>query len=386
MIKMLTAYTTEVDDVDDALAEIFGQIDLNSLAENSVGIVACYYEFVETGIISALSERLPFDVIGCTVMGSATNAQYGLEQLSLTILTSDDVRFSTAFSEPITVAGVAEQATDVYRQARDKLPGDPSLIFALVPFSADISGEGILKTLNATSGGVPIFGTLSSDSLMTFENSRTFWNGQIHQFKIALILMQGAIDPRFYVTVTSEKNIQRQRAIVTESEGYLLKRVNDMPLLDYLATIGIQTQNFNEMTSLPFMVDYNDGTKPVAFSIYGITKAGAYCGGEMPVGAHISFAEVDYNSVMETAETIVRRALEDARQNGANGILAIPCITRCLVINPNAEDEMKKTAELIGAEFPFSLLYSGGEICPLYTEKGEIVNRFHNLTYTLMVF
>jgi hypothetical protein len=140
------------------------------------------------------------------------------------------------------------------------------------------------------------------------------------------------------------------------------------------------------VTALPFLVDYGDGAKPVAFSMYSISEAGAYCGGEMPVGTHITFAEVDYNSVMETAETTVRRALEDARQNGANGILAIPCFSRCLVISPRTEDEMKKTAELIYTEFPFTLLYSGGEICPLYNASGGIVNRFHNLTYTLMVF
>jgi hypothetical protein len=386
MIKMLTAYTTEVDDVDDALAEILEQIDLNSLAKNSVGIVACYYEFVETGVISALAERLPFDVVGCTVMGSATNARYGLEQLSLIVLTSDVVQFSTAFSDPISTDAAAVPVENVYRQAREKLPGDPSLIFALGPITSDASGEIILKALNAISGNVPIFGTLSNDTSLTYENSRTFWNGRIHQFKLALILIHGPINPRFYVTAISEKNIQQQKAIVTESEGYLLKRVNDMPLLDYLATIGVQTEGLAAVTALPFLVDYGDGTKPVALSMYTITENGAYCASEMPIGTNIALAEVDYNSVMETAGTTVQRALEDARQNGANGIIAIPCFSRILVISPNTEEEMKKTANLIGQEFPFAVIYSGGEICPVYTGNGELVNRFHNLTYTLVVF
>jgi len=32
------------------------------------------------------------------------------------------------------------------------------------------------------------------------------------------------------------------------------------------------------------------------------------------------------------------------------------------------------------------LIYSGGEICPVYNQQYGVVNRFHNLTYTLVVF
>ncbi|GHV30488.1 hypothetical protein FACS1894167_11400 [Synergistales bacterium] len=388
MIKMMTAYTIEVDDPEAAVSELLEQIERKgSLLENTVGIVSCYYEFIETGAISALSERLPFDVIGCTVMGSATNEQYGLEQMTLVVLTSDDIRFSTALSEPISTDAAAKPVEDVYRQALEKLPGEPSLIFALGPITSDASGEIIFKALNAVSGNnIPIFGTLSNDTSLTYENSRTFLNGQIHQFKLALLLMHGPINPRFYVTAISDKNIQQKKAVVTESEGYLLKRVNDMPLLDYLATIGVQKEGLSAITALPFLVDYGDGTKPIVLSMYSFTEAGAYCPSEMPAGTNIALAEVDYNSVMETAETTVRRALEDARRNGASGVLAIPCLTRILVISPNSEDEMKKTADLIGEEFPFAIIYSGGEMCPVYTEKRERINRFHNLTYTLMVF
>jgi hypothetical protein len=89
---------------------------------------------------------------------------------------------------------------------------------------------------------------------------------------------------------------------------------------------------------------------------------------------------------METAEMAIQQAFDDIEQNGANGIIAIPCFTRSLIILPNMEDEIKKSIELVGDRIPFSLLYSGGEICPTYNQQHKIVNRFHNLTYTLMVF
>jgi hypothetical protein len=120
--------------------------------------------------------------------------------------------------------------------------------------------------------------------------------------------------------------------------------------------------------------------------MYAFTDEGIFCGGNIPVGAKIAIADVDYNSVMETAEIAVSQALAEVRKDGGEFILAIPCFSRCLLISPNAEEEMKLTAKMIGDTLPFMLLYSGGEMCPVYNEKGESVNRFHNLTYTLVVF
>ena len=47
MIRLITASTSEIDNVDAAVNEIRTQIELeNGLLTHSVGIVACYYEFV----------------------------------------------------------------------------------------------------------------------------------------------------------------------------------------------------------------------------------------------------------------------------------------------------------------------------------------------------
>jgi hypothetical protein len=120
--------------------------------------------------------------------------------------------------------------------------------------------------------------------------------------------------------------------------------------------------------------------------MYAFMEEGIYCGGDIPVGSKIAIADVDYNSVMETAEITVSQALEDIEKNGGDFILAIPCFTRGLVLSPNSEDEMKRTSEMVGDRLPFMLIYSGGEFCPVYGENSRIVNRFHNLTYTLAVF
>jgi hypothetical protein len=387
MIGLITASTSEIDDLDAAMEELQAQIALaGGLLKHSVGIVACYYEFVETGVVGALCEALPFDVIGCTVLGNAINGQYGLERLSLSILTSDDVRFATSLSETIDKGDVETPIARAYAEARGKLQSEPSFIFAFAPIKTDVSGDNMLRQLDAVGGGVPVFGTLSNDTSLSYEHSMIFRNGEANRDKAALLLMEGRVNPRFFTTAISEKNIRQHTAIVTEAEGALLKSVDNMPGIEYLASLGVETNGLAAVTTLPFLIDYGDGTKPVAFSMYSFTEEGIFCGGNIPVGARISIADVDYNSVMETAKITVSQALEEVRKNGGEFILAIPCFTRGLLISPNIEEEMKMTSEMIGDTLPFMLLYSGGEMCPVYNEQKEIINRFHNLTYTLVVF
>ncbi|MDR3181452.1 MAG: FIST C-terminal domain-containing protein [Planctomycetaceae bacterium] len=383
---MYNAYTSEIDDTDAAVNDLTAQLKDKPLLKDSVGILTCYYEFVETGVVEAVCKALPFDVIGCVVFGGAVNAHGSMDQLSLTVLTADDVTFATAFSDEITADNVAAPIEKTYAEAQSKLGGDPALTIVLGPVMGDVSGASMLNILTKISGGVPVFGTLSNDTSMTYKDSYVFRNGEYHLHKMALLLVKGNIQPRFYTTAVSRKNVQNQEALVTASDGYRVKKINNMPVLSYFESIGVKVSGVAAVTMLPFLVDYGDGTEPAAYSMYSVTAEGALCGGVIPVGSSLAFAEIDYFGVMETAETAVKMALEDVNKNGANGIIAIPCFTRALVISPNAEDEINKSLELIGDSVPFSLLYSGGEICPVHNKQNETINRFHNLTYTMMVF
>jgi hypothetical protein len=303
----------------------------------------------------------------------------------MTILTSDDITFTTAISDPVFPDNFDNALEKVYADAA-KPDHHPSFIFVLGPITADVSGSLILKKLNQMSGGIPIFGTLSNDTALQYTYSYVFRNGEHHVRKLVLLFLHGNFQPRFYTTSIATRNIQQQNAVVTESDGYLVKKINDLPVLEYFKTIRIQANELAAVSMLPFMVNFGDGTIPAAYNVYNVSEQGAYCGGEIPVGSLITFAEIDYNSIMETAENAIRQAFDDIEKNGANGMIAIPCLTRSLIILPNMEDELKKSIELVGDRIPFALFYSGGEICPTYNKQHEIVNRFHNLTYTIMVF
>ena len=71
MITMYTARTSEIDEIDEAIDEIKSQIDLSALKKHSGGLIFCHIDFVESGVVAALCEALPFNVIGMTSMVSA---------------------------------------------------------------------------------------------------------------------------------------------------------------------------------------------------------------------------------------------------------------------------------------------------------------------------
>jgi hypothetical protein len=386
MLKMMTAHTVEIDDQDIALNEIIRQVDGMTLCANSVGIITCHYDFVSSGMVKALCDVIKFDVVGCTVVGGAVNACGGFEQFSLTVITSDEIEFSVAISDVISRENVVPPIEKAYANARRKFDGEPSLIFTFGPIMQDVSGNEMLKTLDKISGGVPVFGTLSSDTSLKYEESYVICNGEYHVSKLTMILFKGNINPRFYTTAIATQNIHRQSGVVTDSDGYLLKMVNNITIAEYFKTLGIQISDIAATAAIPFLLDFHDGTAPVAYSMYHIAPEGVYTGGEIPVGATITFADIDYSSVMVTAQITLDKALEDVAKNGANGIIAIPCLTRAFVMMPNIEDEIKKSLSIIGDKVPFTLIYSGGELCPVYNQQNRMINRFHNLTYTLMVF
>ncbi|MDR1117169.1 MAG: hypothetical protein LBL09_02855 [Oscillospiraceae bacterium] len=208
MIKMLTACTAEIDDADEALDEILKQIDLNNLLKNSVGILTCYYEFIENGVVRALCDRMPFDVIGGTTAASSSCGKQDMYLLSFTVLTSDDVSFSTAFSAPLQNENCEESLTGAYRDACARLPGEASFIFSIFPFVPTLSAAAILKDFDRVCGGTPIFGGVASDVSMSLDHSQTICNGETAAYSLAMILMHGPVKPQFFMTALPERNIR----------------------------------------------------------------------------------------------------------------------------------------------------------------------------------
>lgn len=383
MIDMLTAVTFEMDDAATAVAEIAAQLELTTkLRKNAVGIISCYPEFLETEVAKAICGSLPFDVLGCTTMGNGNSAGQGQMMLSLAVLTSDEVSFSAAVSAPLGKKEYLDHLKEVYQRAAAALPEKPSLLISFAPMVDYLSGDVMIEALNDISGGLPIFGTLPSDHTTDYSQSHTIFNGELYGDAMPLLLLSGPVNPRFFIISIPEKNRQKQQAIITSSEGNVLHKVNDMPLLDYLATLGISSSTgMDSIKIVPFVVDYNDGTTPVARGIYRFMSDGsAMCGGLMPCHSTLSIGSLEYDDVISTAKEIIGKALAVP---DVNCLLIFSCICRGWALGMDTMAELETVREAVNGAVPYAMCYAGGEICPVYNEQGETFNRFHNYTCVL---
>jgi len=382
---MLTAYTEEVDEVDDGIAEILGQINLGNLKKNSVGLVTCHSDFTNSSFIGELCKKLPFDIIGMTTIASANQHGQGMFSLSLTVLTSDEIVFEAAMARSLDAGNCHEKIKAVYSDTVKKLPGQPAMILTFFPFIQDLSGTQLHKDFDEICGGIPFWGSLASSPDVQTGHWFVFHNGDIDRKGLAMILLHGPVDPEFIVISLPSENIRKTRGRITDSDGSCLKAIDGIPVLKYMDNIGISIQKEVPVV-MPLMVYYEGSAEPVALGVYAVNDDGSLmCGGEMPVGATIAIGEITVEGTLASTAECMERIKKTNKRNGA---MFLPCITRYIMLTPVHDREISLVAEKMenGRFMPFSMAYSGGEICPVKDRIGALQNRFHNFTFVACVF
>ena len=375
MIKSLTATTREIDDAEAAVDEIISALaPETNLLKNSIGIITCFSEFDETGVLKAVCDALPFDCIGST--SNLCSAENETDQviLAITVLTSDDCKFESILL-PITEENQKTIVTDLTRSLNQK-DEKPALILSFFPLMNTVSGDMILDAIDEATGGIPLFGTVAIDHTPGYSTACTIFNGKAYREAAVTGLIYGKAEFSFEIASLDEEKIGKQKAIITESSGNILIGVNGKSVIDYLDEIGISK---NELQSrlgiLPFVVDHKDGRKPVARAVFALTPDGhTVCGGEMPVGATLAVGRIAMNDVLDTTQTAIKQF---DTKNGV--LLSYSCMARYLVLGADSEAEALRVNELTGGTgYMYSV--SGGEICPLPDADGKLKNFFHNYT------
>ncbi len=378
MIRTFSAHTQEIDDTETAVAEVLSGLDLDALGSHSVGLLTCYAEFIDTGVVAAVCQALPFDVVGCTTIGCAVPGRLGQLTLTLTVLTSDDVHFAAVATRPLT-DGPDEPIRDACRTAADALGTTPAMAIAYVPLLFQLSGDLVLDKLNDALDGLPVFGTLACDHTSDFTESCIIFNGEALRESLGLVFIGGDVSPAFFVASVDDSKTLKQKAVITASKDNLLISVNNMPALAYFESLGlIQASNVEGLKAIPFLIDYNDGTKPVTRNPIGLTEEGHLVfGGSIPPNATLGIGSIDHDDVLATARGAIGQALATGRHSL---LLIFSCMGRNFTLNFDSLAEMQAVTDTAGDGIPFQFTYSGGEICPLPREDGSLVNRFHNDT------
>ena len=387
MIRSIIAHTTEIDDVERAVEEVKSRIQSGDpLKKHSVGIIACHYEFALSGVVKALCEALPFPVLGAITSAQAVSETADALLLTLMVLTSDEAEFAIARTDPLR-GEPGKAVARAYAEAASARKDRPALILAYAPFMVENSGDEYVNVLAEASGGAPCFGTLAVDYTADFSNCFMIHDGAHYNDRMAMLLIYDDIEPKFFIATISKDKILGKSALVTKSEGHILMEVNDRPVVEYFEDLGLTeaSETAYAMASLPFMLDYGDGTPQVSKVFIGLSpERHAICAGAMPEGSTLYIGVFDKDDVLLTTREAVEKAL--AAASGASGLLIYSCISRGMSLGAEQLLELELIRETVADRLPFMMAYSGGEMCATRVSDEKAINRFHNNAFIACVF
>jgi hypothetical protein len=381
---MLTAFTEEIDDAEAAVTEILGQLDLDdNLLTNSVGILHCSCDFDEGSVVRELCARLPFDVVGCTSLSVQVHGIMSQLALTLAVLTSDDVRFVSGASAPIS-DDMGGPVAEVYERVIGSQAEKPAMIMPFIPFMTTVGGDEFIEKIDELSGNkVPAFGTLAITSEEDFSRVYTVYNGEFYRASLVLLGLIGNVNPLFFSASVVENNILKQKAVVTDVRKNVLKTVNDMPAVKYLESIGLASGGkVSTFEALPFVIKLEDGSRLTRACIASTPDGAIILCGSVPVGSTLAVATMDATDVITSTGEKVREAL---KESAGRNMLIYSCAARNWTLGTKVMAEHEEVGKCIDGAAPFQFAYSGGEIFPAFFEGENISNHLQNDTMILCV-
>jgi len=89
----------------------------------------------------------------------------------------------------------------------------------------------------------------------------------------------------------------------------------------------------------------------------------------------LNIGAISADAVLESARAMAQGLKND---NSGTGFIMFSCFLRNVVLEGSSQAEFESVCkELDGYAGSWLFFNSGGELCPGYTENGELVNQFH---------
>ena len=390
MIKVLTAYTSETDDAETAVSEILSQLDLSRLLKFSAGIMYYYADFAQTGVAKQICEKLPFPVVGGTTSHSAVPGSKDDITLTINVFTSDTIAFTAGVCDPVHDEPFLP-LEKLYNQLMKEKPASmgekPSMFYVIAPNFHNVTGDDYLAALSGLSGGVPVFGAAACIHTAEFHNIKTFFNGSEYDSSMAVIAFWGNMEPKFFISDIPGEKIISQEAIITDSYKNRIKKVNGIPVLKYLESVGLAKDgNLEGIASFPLVLHVPGGSRLIR-SVFGVEKGEIVCSGAVPshIPMEISFCDRDF--VLESARKTAnecKKWLLSQNSSDPRTALVVSCMIRRWTLGTDVYAEIREIYEGL-RDLPYHFVYSHGEYCPVRTENGKAENYFFNYSLCICV-
>jgi len=255
-----------------------------------------------------------------------------------------------------------------------------------------VPADVIAGVLDRACGGIPVFGSVALDVHSYIRQPQTIYktagqdagkdagqtSGESGTFnnRITLLLFRGRVKPRFFHSSFPEKSKMPWDAVITEAAGNRIISINNKPALFFIKDMGFFPDGIDDTVLVyPLVVEYPNNETHVVVIQDIDSERHLICSRNVQAGGILNIGAIAADSVIESARAIARELKEN--DSGA-GFIMFSCFLRNIVLGGNAQAEFESVCkELDGYTGSWLFLNSGGELCPGYTENGELVNRFH---------
>ncbi|MDR2210885.1 MAG: FIST C-terminal domain-containing protein [Spirochaetaceae bacterium] len=390
MIRVFTAHTGEIDNVEKALADILRQIEPRRLLAYSLGILYYHPDFSGTGIMERLYQALGFSVVGGTTSITTVPGSTDFICLTITVITSDDCMFTALASEPLR-EDPFQPLEKMCRTILAEKPGGmakPGLFYIITPYLQKITGDDYVAALDVVSGGVPIFGLTAFTDDVECKNVRTCFNGVEYEDAFILAAFWGNINPRFFLSTIPEERMLSYRAVITDSYKNRVRRINGIPALEYLETSGLSKDGkLLGIASFPIVLYPGNGSRLIR-TIYKADAGELLCSGAMPVHASLGISFCDRDFVMASAKKTAQECVGSLGAGPeAPGSIALvsSCAARSWTLGTDFFSEIRELTAEFKDTLPYHFVYSIGEFCPIRDKNKELSNCFLNYSLCICV-
>ncbi len=403
MIRSTVALTYELDDLQLAAKELAEQTrERLAFRENTFGLLICDSEVDHDAFAREIRQRLHVPIVGFSSTAGFTREE-GLTDMSasLTTVTSDDMRFAVAVSDPLTSDNVVEQIDRTYRAAVDSLEGEPVAVLAFAPYILGIMLDIYPRELSRVSGDLPVFGGIPAHDEI-HGRTAVYCGDSVAQDRLTLLVLSGNVRPVFTVKNNLSTLVDLKRT-VTRAKDNTVYTVGDETFVRFLERFGLDvekiadaTDKTTSFTAYPLLIESNDADSdgvPIVRTIHCVDmKTGSGTAiGEIPQGSTLSLGALKAADIELSARNSIEDLLAKIRANEADGykystIFAISCVGRYFVMASKNTLETEVLLEGLPADLSLSGFYSFGEICPTSIRDGKARNAAHNESLVMLAF
>lgn len=337
---------------------------------DAIGFVSASPDTDYRETVKTLKASIPVAIVGGTSLGDPFDASGEPFGTSVAFVGKKGVKSAVAVSRPTGDADCAELIDDLHKRCVEKLGVEPKLFLVFMPITTNLFADNFIDALFAAAGDVPVFGGMVSDDFKA-DRFAVFADGECHNDRIVLVALGGDVRPVF--AVGQELTIPSDYApVITEAEGNVVRRVDDMPFADYLKKFNIDASALEEFPITARMSNPNapkDDRAVVTALVKLETDGSGVFSTIVNNGDTIGLGYLNRENIENSTRTCLEQLTAGMAEKKAEGyrfdiILAFSCIGRYYAIANDNHIEADAMEAALPEDVSKFGMFAYAEICP----------------------